>query len=32
MRFEFELLADILGFFFRAYSGYIMSTGFAADE
>ena len=31
MSFEFELLADVLGFFFRAFSGYIMSTGFA-DE
>ena len=27
MSFEFELLADILGVLFRAFSGYIMSTG-----
>jgi hypothetical protein len=31
MPFEFELLAEILGTLFRAFSGYIMSTGFA-DE
>ena len=31
MPFEFELLAELLGVLFRAFSGYIMSTGFA-DE
>jgi len=29
MSFEFELLLEMLGFFFRSFSGYIMSTGFA---
>jgi len=26
---EFEFFLEALGFFFRCFSGYIMSTGFA---